>query len=604
MLSRTIIASLASAALACAPKVPCEKTATCQGNTEDRKGDRQADTEEDADAGQSAPTMNAAGKAGRGEPLDDPADDTLTEDDDEGRDAAVPSEADGGDGNDTLDPDPRGDNDDGRADTTALDGGLDGSALDAGAAAGLSPTILAFTASEESLPAGGGSVVLSWETKDAETLSLTAGDQPLIGDLSGQSITVTVSGSTTYTLRAESPAGTVEQTVTVLVSAQGVEVSQTAMSPAEGDSIYQVRADVDGNVLVAGRADPIGDEGYDAFAAVYAPSGGRLWRAVVGSSEDDYATSVTAASDGQVIIAGTTAGALAGDSEGGRDVFLAQYAADGNRQWRVQFGSSDQDSAEDVTRDADGNIIVAGDTYGQLDGANTGGSDAFVAKRTPGGNETWTRQLGSEEHERAYAVATDRAGNVLIAGYTMGALSAGQGGGTDAFVAKYSSGGNLVWVKHRGSPADERAYAVTADAEGNVFVAGYTKGVLGDESHGRVDAFVAKYAADGELLWTAQLGSDEDDYAHSVTAADDGSVYIGGMSSGPLPGSAQGETNPDGFSAYVAKCTAEGEVVWEKRIATGSSLTESSVTLDPDGFVLLPTYSSSGSDEITLVVLR
>ena len=46
--------------------------------------------------------------------------------------------------------------------------------------------------------------------------------------------------------------------------------------------------------------------------------------------------------------------------------------------------------------DSDGNVYVAGVTYGTLPGqTNSGNYDAFVRKYDADGNELWTRQFGS-----------------------------------------------------------------------------------------------------------------------------------------------------------------------------------------------------------------
>ncbi|TVR97546.1 MAG: hypothetical protein EA416_00540, partial [Trueperaceae bacterium] len=47
-------------------------------------------------------------------------------------------------------------------------------------------------------------------------------------------------------------------------------------------------------------------------------------------------------------------------------------------RWTRQFGTSDEDFATGVATDADGNVYVAGSTAGELDGPSAGGLDAFI----------------------------------------------------------------------------------------------------------------------------------------------------------------------------------------------------------------------------------
>jgi len=99
-----------------------------------------------------------------------------------------------------------------------------------------------------------------------------------------------------------------------------------------------------------------------------------------------------------------------------------------------QFGTAEFDKAYALAVDAGGNILVAGLTSGSLSGASAGGFDAFVRKYDPKGNELWTRQFGTAKWDEAHALAVDAGGNILVAGYTEGSLSGASAGSVDAFV--------------------------------------------------------------------------------------------------------------------------------------------------------------------------
>jgi hypothetical protein len=88
----------------------------------------------------------------------------------------------------------------------------------------------------------------------------------------------------------------------------------------------------------------------------------------------------------------------------------------------------------------------------------------------------WVRQLGTSEYDTASGVATDADGNVYIAGYSGGRF------GSDAWVAKYSATGALRW-KQQVATADVVVSDVATDGDGNVYIAGYTRGSLGGTRH-------------------------------------------------------------------------------------------------------------------------
>jgi Bacterial Ig-like domain len=77
------------------------------------------------------------------------------------------------------------------------------------------PTINSFTATPPSLPAGGGSVTLNWDVKDATSLSIDGG----VGAVTGTSKTVSVTSNKTFTLTATNAEGSTTQTTSVSVMA-------------------------------------------------------------------------------------------------------------------------------------------------------------------------------------------------------------------------------------------------------------------------------------------------------------------------------------------------------------------------------------------------
>jgi hypothetical protein len=95
----------------------------------------------------------------------------------------------------------------------------------------------------------------------------------------------------------------------------------------------------------------------------------------------------------------------------------AQFDANGNTVWTRQFGSSTEDFAYDVAVDGSGNIYAAGYTYGALTGSNGGGSDMFLRKYSPSGSVLWTRQRHYSDADYGYAVAVSGSSVYLVGGF-------------------------------------------------------------------------------------------------------------------------------------------------------------------------------------------
>lgn len=179
---------------------------------------------------------------------------------------------------------------------------------------------------------------------------------------------------------------------------------------------------------------------------------------------------------------------------------------------------------------------------------------------------TWTSQFGSSASDDARAVAIDASGNVYVAGTTTGTFPGeASAGGQDAFVRKYDASGNVLWTDQFGTSAVDLAQGVAVDASGNVFVAGYTQGTLpGQVSAGSQDAYVRKYNSAGTLVWTSQFGSTVSDSADAIAIDPSGNVIVAGQTLGTLPGQA----SAGAADAWVRKLTTAGATTWTRQFGT------------------------------------
>ena len=293
--------------------------------------------------------------------------------------------------------------------------------------------------------------------------------------------------------------------------------------------------------------------GSDAFIAKYSASGALLWTRQLGTGSYDVAYSVAVDSAGNAFVSGITGGSLGGPNAGNDDAFIAKYSASGGLLWTRQLGTSSRDLAFSVAVDGAGNAFISGITGGSLGGPHAGSWDAFLAKYSPAGALLWTRQLGTSPDNYANSVAVDEWGNAFISGWTAGSLGGSSAGDHDAFIAKYSASGALLWIRQLGTSGPDRAMSVAVDGEGNAFIGGHTLGSLGGPSAGNEDAFITKYSASGALLWTRQLGTRTSDSALSVAVDAAGNAFISGYTIGTIRGPNLGGNGDD---AFIAKYSA------------------------------------------------
>jgi len=272
----------------------------------------------------------------------------------------------------------------------------------------------------------------------------------------------------------------------------------------QDDEARAVAIDGAGNIFVAGETGgalagtPKGQT--DAFLRKYSPSGSVRWTRQFGTPTADYVDGAAADSSGNAWVIGGTDGDLAGVNAGGFDAVVRKYDASGHHRWTRQFGTTEGDFAEDADADGSGNLIVVGSTDGAMPGGGSdpGASDVFVRKLSPSGADVWTRQFGSDAEDYPNRVDVDGHGNAYIGGGTNGELPGQtQVGGPDAFVVSYGSGGGLRWTLQFGTVAEDSVKGVAVQHVDEVYLSGSTDGELATPPKGSGDAFVRRYVPPG-----------------------------------------------------------------------------------------------------------
>jgi hypothetical protein len=271
------------------------------------------------------------------------------------------------------------------------------------------------------------------------------------------------------------------------------------------------------------------------------------------------------------------------------DCFVARFSANGSVQWAKQFGGSDNDRAQGVAMDQQGNSYVAGyftSTNISLHGITltNKGSSVFLAKLDASGKLIWLKTPEQNYSTTANAVASDPAGNVFLAGSFSGTnllggnrLASPSSNGSlysDAFLAKYDSNGNCLWARQAGGSSIDSGEAVAVDKEGNALLLASihsTNAVFGtylfstSNKAGDSDIVVAKYNATGNLLWARQLGSESTDYGRGIAVDGAGNSFITGTFHG-LYFSCGGLTLTNPSNAYIelflAKMDCGGKPLW------------------------------------------
>lgn len=234
-----------------------------------------------------------------------------------------------------------------------------------------------------------------------------------------------------------------------------------------------------------------------------------------------------------------------------------------------------------------------------------------------------TTFFGGAAHDRVQGCAIDATGRVLITGNTGstnfgGVLPASKAGyqksfkGTsDAFVAVLSPDlKSVVAWTYLGGSGEDRGYGIAADAQGRVWVVGFTESAnfprtTGPAHQGMKDAFIARFSPDLKQLQMARFvgGSDDENVRGSFALDAQGNLYIGGSTgSDDFPTTAgvvqpkHAADGPGTWDGFVAKLNANGQLVWATYLGgNGEDATHSGMALASDGSVIVGGISNSSN---------
>ena len=224
--------------------------------------------------------------------------------------------------------------------------------------------------------------------------------------------------------------------------------------------------------------------------------------------------------------------------------------------WARQLGTDKEEYVHNHLVDKDGNIYISGNTLGIMNNQNYGKTDGFITKIDSLGNTNWSRQFGSAEDEDIQWSAIDSKGNIYITGFTKGVLNTKNYGKEDIFVIKYSPDGRKDWTKQIGSDSTDQAFNIFIDKKDFIYITGSTSGKLGESIFGSQDAFIMKLDDKGNIIFTHQFGTNDRDGCSSITGDYSGNIYVCGSTFSNLGG-----VNKGFMDGFIGKFTNSGVLI-------------------------------------------
>ena len=274
--------------------------------------------------------------------------------------------------------------------------------------------------------------------------------------------------------------------------------------------------------------------------------------------------------------------------------------------WTVTYDGPEHgiDSPDGVTTDSEGNVIVSGTLSGGDD------SRGWLRKYSAEGTSQWTVDITAPRGPTTNGPVATLLDDDILLGGSYGAGSPSQ----DAWLRRYSDGGEAVWTQPYASPQEGRDSVkdIDIDPDGNIYALFDEDQLPTDPDH---RTFIRKYTPEGTELWT-QFHEPGEEAMHLAVDGQGRRVVAGRSGSAGM------------YETWVRQETSDGSEIWsqfledvstpldisvnhEGMIAVGSSSVV--VLMTPDGVessvltphpeaVLTGIYSTRLEDDGALIV--
>jgi len=384
------------------------------------------------------------------------------------------------------------------------------------------------------------------------------------------------------------------------------EITTDAIGNVYVTGIYSGTVDFDPGPNVENLTS-VGSSGSgDIFIQKLDSSGSFLWAKSMGGAGSffHFGWAITVDNEGGVYVTGAFeyivdfdpgVGIFNLTSQGGRDIFIVKLDSNGNFSWANSMGSSAlSENGFSISSDVMNNIYVSGNfentvdfdpSNGVFNLTSLGGSDMFITKLDSAGNLIWAKSFESSANNYSWITVdcnqndviylTGRFENSVDFDPGSGVSSLTSLGGTDIFIVKLDSAGNLLWVKSEGGLSSDHGQYINTDKLGNIYITGRFQGTadfdpntgtIYKNSNGSDDMFIQKLDQNGSLIWIKTIGGALSDWIGHACIDTFGNVYLAGAFMDTVdfdPGiSISNIISKGGRDIFIQKLDSNGNFIW------------------------------------------
>jgi hypothetical protein len=204
----------------------------------------------------------------------------------------------------------------------------------------------------------------------------------------------------------------------------GSKVWQTITGGISADGFNSLTETADGCYIAAGYtyssdgAFSTNNGGYDGLLVKFDAAGKIKWQKLLGTIDNESFLSVTKTADDGFAAAGSFCNSS--QLTNTYDMLLVKTDSAGNVDWERKPGGSSYDIATSVTTASDGNILLTGQTIStDLEPASIKGKyDIIAICIGPDGSLSWEKRCGGTENEYSSAIIEQSPGVFAVAGFS------------------------------------------------------------------------------------------------------------------------------------------------------------------------------------------
>ncbi len=348
---------------------------------------------------------------------------------------------------------------------------------------------------------------------------------------------------------------------------------QRSIQSSTQEFLSQVTTTIDQQYLISGsaiqssnlqQAKGYQNNGYDFKLIKLNQNGDTVFEKYFSGKNHDFLAATVATQEGGFAIIGTSYSGKGldkkEDSKGGSDLWLIRTNPEGNEIWQKTLGTAQDDEARAVIQTTDLGFVVAGNVQNSPDGF--GSKDAMIIRLDKNGKELSQLILGGRGNDEVEKMIPTADGGVLLGMYSRSASST--------------------------SPSKGKELRDSSPENSQLKLNTYSKKT---ENEGEGDYWIVKISKEGKVEWEKNYGGKGDDHLRTLAMTSTGYI-IGGESRSERSGNKTVGIE-EGTDLWLLSLRETGEENWQKSysfknrdILMGLSVIKSADDKNAKGFLI------------------